>query len=192
MTDEVERAEAVYRPWGTVTPEFWTAPAAGTASPQESAVSADGLRARLTRVAELAQEGSLAEAAALAAAVDEDVSAECGEVHLHTVQVREVRGYLAALTGDYGTGLAWYLHSCRLRVTVQGPDHPEVEAATRRAYSLWRAMPPGSDSHRLGADLLTVVTDIHGPDSTVATRLRRRLYAPALPSAADAPEGVPR
>ena len=169
--------EPVYRPWGTVTPEFWTTPVAGPPD-----LSSDSLRARLTRVAELAQEGRTEDAAALAAVLDKDVTAEYGEIHLHTVQVREVRGYLAALGADYATGLAWYLHSCQLRATVQGPAHPDVEAATRRAYSLWRALPPEADRMRLGIDLLTTVTDIHGPDSTVANRLRKRLYSLTLPA----------
>ncbi|MGW5124520.1 hypothetical protein ACWEQ7_10780 [Streptomyces sp. NPDC004069] len=175
-------SEPFYRPWGTVTPEFWATPVPGTTTaPHE--LAPETLRARLVKVAEVAQDGRMDDAAALAAQLDQDVTDEYGEAHLHTVQVREVRGYLAALTGDHSTGLAWYLHAAQVRATVQGPGHPDVEAATRRAYSLWRAMPSENDRQRLGADLLTIATDIHGADSVVVRRIRERMYSLALPAA---------
>jgi hypothetical protein len=174
--------EPFYHPWGTVTPEFWAAPDAGTAPPPPG-LTPDRLRAGLVMIAEIAQAGHLPDAAALAARIDQDATAEYGELHLHTIQVREVRGYLAALAGDHSSGLSWYLHAAQLRVTIQGPGHPDVEAATRRAYSLWRAVPPEPDRQRLGAALLTVATDIYGPDSPLVQHIRGRLYdfAVALP-----------
>jgi hypothetical protein len=174
-------SEPLYRPWGIVTPAFWVTSAPGTASVSQG-LPAEALRTRLVKVAEVAQGECLEDAVELAAQLDQDVTAEYGDVHLHTVQVREVRGYLAALAGDHATGLAWYLHAVQLRVTIQGPGHPDVEAATRRAYSLWRAMPPESDRQRLGTELLTIVTDIHGSDSRIARRTREQLYSLALPS----------
>ncbi|MER5182632.1 hypothetical protein ABT009_30495 [Streptomyces sp. NPDC002896] len=174
-------SEPLYRPWGTVTPAFWATPATGTTTAPQG-LPAEALRARLIKVAEVAQGGSMQDAAALAAQLDQEVTAEYGQVHLHPVMVREVRGYLAALLRDHATALAWYLHAAQLRATIQGPGHPDVEAASRRAYSLWRVMPPESDRERLGTELLTVVTDIHGADSVVARRTRERLYALALPS----------
>ncbi|WP_190099817.1 hypothetical protein [Streptomyces griseoflavus] len=174
-------SEPLYRPWGTVTPEFWDAPGPGIA-PLPSRIAPETLRARLAKVAEVAQTGHLPDAAALAARLDENVTAEYGEPHLYTIQVREVRGYLAALAGDHPSGLSWYLHAAQLRVTIQGPRHPDVEEATRRAYSLWRAMPQEADRKRLGTDLLTIAGDIHGPDSPIARRIRERLYALAVPS----------
>ncbi|MET8451663.1 hypothetical protein [Streptomyces sp. NPDC005209] len=175
-------SEPLYRPWGTVTPAFWDTSAPGTAITAQS-LAPETLRARLVKVAEVAQGGRMDDAATLAAQLDQDVTAEYGEVHLHTVQVREVRGYLAALMADQVAGLAWYLHAVQLRVTVQGPGHPDVEEATRRAYSLWRALPPEADRQRLGAELLTIATDIHGADSHIVRRIRKRLYSLALPSA---------
>ncbi|MCG0066001.1 hypothetical protein L0F81_22335 [Streptomyces tricolor] len=177
-------SEPLYRPWGTVTPEFWTSPAPGVGTAPQG-LAAETLRARLVKVAEVAQHGRMADAVTLAAQLDQDVTAEYGEAHLHTVQVREVRGYLAALMGEHATGLAWYLHAAQLRVTVQGPSHPDVEAATLRAYSLWRAMPDEDERRRLAGDLLTVVTDIHGTDSLLARRVRDRLYSLALPAPAE-------
>ncbi|MDA4888446.1 hypothetical protein PFZ55_16270 [Streptomyces sp. MS2A] len=172
--------EPLYLPWGTVTPEFWAAPEPGIASPP-SGLTPAALRAGLVKVAGIAGDGHLSDAAALAARIDRDATAEFGELDLLTIQVREVRGYLAALAGDHSSGLSWYLHAAQLRVTVQGPGHPDVEAATRRAYSLWRAVPPEPDRQRLGAALLTVATDIHGPDSPLVRHIRGRLYDFAVP-----------
>ncbi|WP_108989891.1 hypothetical protein [Streptomyces coelicoflavus] len=182
--------EPLYHPWGTVTPEFWRTPEPGTAA-VPSGLAAETLRARLTVIAETAGTGHLPDAAALAARLDRDTTSEYGELHLHTVQVREVRGYLAALAGDHTSGLSWYLHAAQLRVTVQGPGHPDVQAATRRAYSLWRAVPTETDRQRLSAALLTVATDIHGPDSPLVHHIRGQLYhlAAPLPSSAATPPG---
>lgn len=180
-------SEPFYRPWGTVTPEFWATPAPGTATAPQG-LPAESLRARLVKLAEVAQGGRLEDAAALAARLDREVTAEYGEAHLHTVQVREVRGYLAALMGDHSSGLAWYLQAAQRRVTIQGPGHPDVESATRRAYSLWRSMPPDSDRRRLGAELLTVVTDIHGSEAPVVRHTRERLYSFSLPSVPPPPQ----
>ncbi|MBQ0887801.1 hypothetical protein KBZ94_23195 [Streptomyces sp. RM72] len=180
--------EPLYHPWGTVTPEFWAAPEPGAAPPPPG-LTPDMLRAGLVKVAEIARTGHLPDAAGLAARIDRDATAEYGELHLHTIQVREVRGYLAALAGDHASGLSWYLHAAQLRVTMQGPGHPDVEAATRRAYSLWRAVPPEPDRQRLGAALLTVATDIHGPDSPLVHHIRGRLYDFAVPLPGGRPPG---
>jgi hypothetical protein len=173
-------SEPHYRPWGTVTPAFWATPAPGTAAAPQG-LPPETLRTRLVEVAQVAQGGQLQDAAMLADQLNQDVTAEYGETHVHTIQVREVRGYLAALMGDHATGVSWYLHAAQLRATVQGPGHPDVEEATRRSYSLWQALPPGADRYRLGTELLTIVTDIHGADSPVARRTRERLFSLTLP-----------
>ncbi|CAM5663268.1 hypothetical protein SGRIM128S_09022 [Streptomyces griseomycini] len=116
-------SEPLYRPWGTVTPEFWGAPAPGAAA-APSGLAPETLRARLVKVAEVARTGHLPDAAALAARLDQDVTAEYGELHLHTVQVREVRGYLAALAG---TPRAVLVPAPRTRV-----DHPGHPGTRRR------------------------------------------------------------
>ena len=68
-------SEPLYRPWGIVTPEFWATPAPGAAAAPHGLPS-EALRARLIRVAEVAQDGSLEDAAALAVQLDRDVTGE--------------------------------------------------------------------------------------------------------------------
>ena len=168
-------SEPQYRPWGTVTSEFWSVS-------MPPGLTAETLRARLVKVAEVAQSGHPAEAAVLAEKLDQDVTHEYGGFHLYTAQVREVRGYLATLTGDHATGLAWYLHGARLRATIQGPDHPDVTAASRRALALWRAIPPDNlERPHLGAELLRVATELQGEGAEVVRRTRECVYDLVLP-----------
>ncbi|MEN8649715.1 hypothetical protein ABCR94_03425 [Streptomyces sp. 21So2-11] len=172
--------DPTYRPWGTVTPLFWAgsspAPAADSPAPVPEAV-----RERLAAIADASAAGDAGKAGALAHQLDEEITAEYGEAHLHTVHIREVRAHLAHLAGDESTALGWYLHTARLRAAVQGSDHPDTGQATRRVYSLWRAVPT-PDSRRLGAELLATVTDIHGPQALVARRTRARLDSLAAPA----------
>ncbi|MFD5653071.1 hypothetical protein [Streptomyces sp. NPDC127039] len=65
--------EPHYRPWGTVTPEFWAAPEPGAAPPPPG-LTRDMLHARLVKIAEIAQAGRLPYAAALAARIDRDAT----------------------------------------------------------------------------------------------------------------------
>ena len=168
--------EELFHPWGTVTPAFWGIREGERPTEQTRTHIPQVLRGRLTEIAAAAAAGRLPDAAWMADRLDTDVTDEYGPEHLNTVHVREVRAHLAYLAGDHATSLGWYLHTTRLRATVQGPGHPDTEEATRRVYSLWRTV-PDADAPALGAELLGVVTDIHGPEAAVARRTRRRLQA---------------
>ncbi len=171
--------EEVFHPWGTVSPAFWGAPALASAEQATPQRVPEVLRERLAAVADTASRGQLQDAAWMAYELDTEIAAEYGTDHLNVVHIREVRGHLAYLMGDHATALGWYLHTSRLRATIQGPRHPDTQEATRRVYSLWRTVPT-QDAHRLGIELLNAVTDIHGPEAPVALRTRRRLNSLAL------------
>ncbi|MGW1817348.1 hypothetical protein ACWCQM_27720 [Streptomyces sp. NPDC002125] len=171
---QVEHDEEQFHPWGTVTPAFWDIRQPAAAQDQPQVHVPQVLRGRLTEIAATAAGGRLPDAAWMAYRLDTDVTAEYGPEHLHTVHIREIRAHLAYLAGDHATSLGWYLHTARLRATVQGPGHPDTEEATRRVYSLWRTV-PDADAPALGAEVLGVVSDIHGPEAAVARRTRKRL-----------------
>ncbi|MCX4799827.1 MULTISPECIES: hypothetical protein [unclassified Streptomyces] len=179
--------EEVFHPWGTVSPAFWGAPALAPAEQPGPQRVPEVLRERLAAIATTAAEGRLQDATWMAYELDTEIAAKYGAEHLNVVHIREVRGHLAHLVGDHATALGWYLHTARLRATIQGPRHPDTDEATRRVYSLWRTVPT-QDAHRLGTELLNAVTDIHGPDAPVALRTRRRLnsLAPGQASATEA------
>ncbi|MEV5950340.1 hypothetical protein, partial [Streptomyces sp. NPDC051993] len=132
----------LYRPWGTVTPEFWGSAAVAELTTRTGAAPmAATVQERLAAVANTYTAGHPDQAAALAQQLDTEVTAEYGDAHLRTAEVREVRGYLAHLTGDHRSAVGWYLHVVRLRAGLQGPQHPDTVGASRRAYSLWRNVP---------------------------------------------------
>ncbi|MFB8314690.1 tetratricopeptide repeat protein [Streptomyces sp. NPDC055961] len=170
--------EPLYRPWGTPTADFWQTAVALEAGGSAATGPGESVRERLVHVAATAAGGNLDDAVTLAEQIDRDATAEFGENHRDTIEAREVRGYLAHLTGDQNAAVGWYLHSVRLRAGVQGPDHPDTADAARRAYSLWRSVPQGPESQRLGVELLTTVTDILGADSVVASHTRNQLSRP--------------
>ncbi|MFD9631951.1 hypothetical protein [Streptomyces violascens] len=167
--------DTLYRPWGTVTPEFWGSAAVAELTTGTGAVPAAGtVQERLAAIAHTYTTGHPEQAAALAQQLDAEVAAEYGDAHRHTAEVREVRGYLAHLMGDHRSAVGWYLHVVRLRAGLQGPQHPDTLGASRRAYSLWRNVPE-TDAVPLGTELLTTVTAVHGPDSEVTRHTRERL-----------------
>ncbi|MEH0564415.1 hypothetical protein QBA37_35175 [Streptomyces silvae] len=167
--------EQLYQPWGTVTPTFWGLEHETSPTRSEARIP-QVLRGRLTEIAATAARGRLPDAAWMAYQLDTEVTGEYGPEHLNTVHIREVRAHLAYLAGDHATSLGWYLHTARLRATIQGPGHPDTEEATRRVYSLWRTV-PDADAPALGAEVLGAVTDIHGPEAAVVRRTRKRLQA---------------
>ncbi|MFJ8078736.1 hypothetical protein ACIQ7Q_33590 [Streptomyces sp. NPDC096176] len=173
----------LYLPWGTVTPTFWET----GGSPKPSLPAAEpppvpeAVRQELAAIAAAGAAGHLAEASASAHRLDVQITAQHGEAHLHTIQIREVRAHLAHLAGDHAGAVGWYLHTARLRATVQGRGHADTAHATKLVYSLWRTL-PSADAQRLGAELLTALTEIHGPDSPAAIRTRHRLASLTEPA----------
>ncbi|MER5555968.1 hypothetical protein ABT001_30590 [Streptomyces sp. NPDC002793] len=166
----------LYLPWGIVTPAFWDSgesPESSASAAQPSPVP-EAVRKELTAIAAAGAAGQLAEASANAHRLDSQITAQHGEAHLHTIQIREVRAHLAYLAGDHVGAVGWYLHTARLRATVLGGQHSDTAHATKLVYSLWRML-PAADAQRLGPDLLAALTSIHGPASPLTVRTRRRL-----------------
>ncbi|MEW2166954.1 hypothetical protein AB0912_28710 [Streptomyces sp. NPDC007084] len=177
------RAEPLYGAWGRVSDGFWEGGGSGRAA---GALPAQTIRFRVDEVASAANAGDLDGAATLVEQLDRDTTEAYGEAHMYTVQVREVRGYVAALDKDFATALGYYLHAARLRATIQGARHPEVEQASRRAFSLWWAMPPTPVKRQWGDELLAAVTAIHGEDAPVARHTLAGLYSHLLQTAVPA------
>ncbi|MER5561163.1 hypothetical protein ABT071_21420 [Streptomyces sp. NPDC002506] len=167
----------LYRPWGTVTPTFWGSAAVAELIPGTGPAPLSGtVQERLAAVAHAYTADRPDQAADLARQLDAKVTAQYGDAHLRTAEVREVRGHLAHLMGDHRSAVGWYLHVVRLRAGLQGPQHPDTVGASRRAYSLWRNV-PAADAVPLGSELLSTVTAVHGPESAVAQHTRDGLTA---------------
>jgi hypothetical protein len=153
-----------YAPWGRVAEEFWVSPVPGLA-PAAPGAPPEPVRARLAEVAAAERAEGPKRALALIAALDAEIAAVHGEVHLFTARVREVRAQVTAMTGDHEGGVVLCLHAAQLLASVLGPGHPDVEGALGRAYAMWRAMPDeaGEGARRsAGGELLRVAGDLRG------------------------------
>lgn len=156
----------LYRPWGIVDPRFWEGTETG-ARPEPVADLSPAVTEQLVAIRATAAD-DLARATVLGEELDARTTAAHGEAHMDTVRVREVRAYLAHLTGHHDTAVAWYLHVVRLHTALHGPDHPETALAIRRAYSMWKALPP-PDAARLAGALIEAFAELGdtGPEAVL-------------------------
>ncbi|MEU9107143.1 hypothetical protein AB0D54_22885 [Streptomyces xanthophaeus] len=180
---DLDDDQLLFRPWGVVDPAFWAggteadeplpaveAPAAAdAATPAMSGETAEQLAA-----VQAAASVDLERAHILAEELDARTTAAHGEEHIETVRVREVRAYLALLTGHHETAVAWYLHVVRLHAALHGPEHEETNLAVRRTYSMWKAL-PDSDAARLADSLMETFTQLQGGGTEAIARMRERL-----------------
>jgi hypothetical protein len=193
--------DILYRPWGTVTPEFWDRPqptqqAVPAARPQQpdpsrpgSATAADGT----AEMPEAYRQGILQVTSAFsskdpqvlhsavveAERLDQAMTSEYGEQDLRTISVREMRGWLAHLTGQHETATRWYLHTVGLLSSVVGTSDERTRASAKRAVATWLAIADQAVAQGLAPTVLTMAEDVEGKESASARAVRRRAYAEA-------------
>ncbi|MFH8886585.1 hypothetical protein [Streptomyces californicus] len=117
----------------------------------------------------------LANAAVEAERLDQEFTAQYGQQHPHTVRLREIRGWLALLSGHPAVAARWYLHTTGLQIALHGAAHPESEASIRRAIHTWQQVKDPAEVVPIGKDLATVVTAVLGEDSEAARFIRARV-----------------
>ncbi|MGW6943476.1 hypothetical protein ACWGF3_31355 [Streptomyces xanthophaeus] len=176
---DLDDDQLLFRPWGVVDPAFWAGTEADEPPPAvEAPAAADAAAAAVS--GETAEQLAAVQAAAsvdleraniLAEELDARTTAAHGEEHIETVRVREVRAYLALLTGHHETAVAWYLHVVRLHAALHGPEHEETNLAVRRTYSMWKAL-PDPDAVRLANSLMETFTELQGGGTEASARMR--------------------
>jgi hypothetical protein len=193
-----------YPPWGTVSPAFWHAPSAPhrpkaalpatrerrAAAPARTSHNTESpgdpspppppehYRARITALNALvnAQDSkSLTTAAVEAERLDQEVTAEFGQHHGHTIQIRELRGWLAHLAGDHATATLWYLHTAAQQSLQSGPAHPLTRASLRRAAHIWFSVTDPAAATALGQDLLRLTAASDGSNSEMYRHVTARM-----------------
>lgn len=117
----------------------------------------------------------LAAAGIEAEKLDQELTAQYGEQHTYTISIREIRGWLAHLTGQPGVAALWYLHTTGLQIALHGQDHALAEASVRRAVGTWQQVTDPKDAVQIGNDLARVVSAVLGPDSDVALFVQDRV-----------------
>ncbi|WP_158714810.1 hypothetical protein [Streptomyces erythrochromogenes] len=173
--------QLLFRPWGVVDPAFWaSAEAEDAPAPAASSAAAGGAPAVSKGVAEhlaaiqATAATDLVRANGLAEELDAKTTSAHGERHIETVRVREVRAYLALLSGHHETAVAWYLHVVRLHADLHGPEHAETVLAVRRAYSMWKAL-PAPDAVRLAQGLIDAFAELQGSGAEAVPHMREHL-----------------
>ncbi|MGW9372220.1 hypothetical protein ACWGVR_19595 [Streptomyces xanthophaeus] len=174
--------QLLFRPWGMVDSAFWAGteadeppPAAEAPAAADAATTAvSGEAAEQLAAVQAAASVDLERANILAEELDARTTAAHGEEHIETVRVREVRAYLALLTGHHETAVAWYLHVVRLHAALHGPDHEETNLAVRRTYSMWKSL-PDPETVRLADGLLKTFTELQGGGTEAIARMREHL-----------------
>ncbi|MER6684565.1 hypothetical protein [Streptomyces olivaceoviridis] len=194
--------ETLYRPWGTVTSEFWArpqplqqvVPVARTQTPNPpaalaSVTPADGT----TEMPEKYRQGILKVTSAFsskdpqvlysamveAERLDQAMTYEYGEHDLRTISLREMRGWLAHLTGQHEAASRWYLQTVGLLTAVVGTSDERTRASAKRAVATWLAIADEAVAQRLAPTVLAIAVQVEGGGSASAMAVRRRAYVGA-------------
>ncbi|MER7790005.1 hypothetical protein [Streptomyces sp. NPDC097640] len=131
--------------------------------------------ATVTTAFQTGDQAHLAWATVEADQLDQQITAEFGPAHPHTINMRELRGWLAHLTGQHATAARWYLHTTGLQAAVVGHQHPLTRASARRALFTWTSITDPQEKLSVGADVLDMLAATSGEESKAARSLRSRL-----------------
>ncbi|GHF47748.1 hypothetical protein GCM10010218_31450 [Streptomyces mashuensis] len=191
-------------PWGTVTADFWatthqqddTTDQSAPPVPSEPAVRepvADGGAdesvppppqpyqqriAAVTAAFSTAQDSeALAAAEAEAQLLDQEITAQYGPAHPYTINIRELRGWLAHVKGQHGVATRWYLHTAGLQGSALGPRHRMTRESAHRAAHTWNSITDYEEALGLSSELLDVLAASSGEGSaafrSVLARVRK-------------------
>ncbi|MGW6867127.1 hypothetical protein [Streptomyces sp. NPDC054901] len=213
----LDEDETELLPWGVVDPAFWQTDVEPDPAPIEHADTASTTStatetvpvtddtaadqgdeagvpeeygpqvARITAAFVDPEPPRLEAAAVEAALLDAQLTARYGERHPHTVNARELRGWLALLSGDPSTAARWYLHTASTNATLVGPTAPNTVASAQRAVHCWSRVTDVATLLETGPSLSALVASSLGSGSDTARYVRTRLAGhtsdPASPTA---------
>ncbi|MFE5847487.1 hypothetical protein ACFQ7N_38305 [Streptomyces niveus] len=190
-------------PWGTVTPHFWQAGHPAPPAGQGTTPAADPTAARdephgghdeqpreyRDQIAVVVgaldtpdNKVRLDSAAVLAEQLDQEFTQRYGPRHPHTINLRELRGWLAMVSGRPALAARWYLHTTALQVQVRGTGHQATRRSVQRTVHIWLSIPDARESLTIGRELLAMLTAVTGEDSSLSCKVRKRLKSMETPS----------
>ncbi|GHG56683.1 hypothetical protein [Streptomyces griseocarneus] len=151
-----------------------------TAQPEENPAAPppppEAYRERIDKVvaafATPGDQARLAEAGVEAERLDEEITAQYGPAHTHTVNVRELRGWLAHLSGESGVAVRWYLHTTGLQMAAWGPGHELTQGSAQRAAHIWMGITDPVEALAVGSELMAMLVAVTGHDSKAARKVR--------------------
>lgn len=145
-----------------------------TAEPSTAAVPPEFLE-QVAAISTAAEQGRLPEAAAAAARVDDEITAAYGAVHAHTINIRQLRGYIAAQMGGNAAAARWFLHTSQLWIDTVGPGDPRSKESVRHAAGAWQRIQAPATLRELAPALLTLLAAVEGADSKAVRVVRAHL-----------------
>lgn len=143
-----------------------------------SPVIPEEYRARIDAIAAIStpdDAAGLAKASIEAETLDQELTARFGAQHSHTVNIREIRGWLALLAGHPDVAARWYLHTTGIQMAVHGPRHASTESSVRRALGSWQQVTDDRDIVQIGLDLAKVVPAVLGEGSPAVRFVEDRI-----------------
>jgi hypothetical protein len=131
--------------------------------------------------------GDLRTAVADAEQLDGEITARYGAAHPHTVNVREIRGWLELQRGDAAAATRWFLHTTDLQCQVWGTRHQVTQASAARAVHAWSAITEPEVALVLGESVVDILARTAGEQAEVTKRARRKLTKVGSAAAAQRP-----
>ncbi|GAA4958553.1 hypothetical protein GCM10023205_21510 [Yinghuangia aomiensis] len=194
-----ETAPTTHRSTATVPASTSSAAPVSHAAPDAEPLLDDALppppelREALDEIADTAADGRYTEALGAADAVIAALVADLGPCHVHTLNVREIRAYLAAEAERLPEAVAAYLDIAEDRMTVGGPEHPDTVSAVDNAHVLWLRLPDGATATAAGHRLVALRTRVPGPGGRALEGALARMdeLTSAPPPTAGEPPGAP-
>ncbi|MBH1939210.1 hypothetical protein I5Q34_33980, partial [Streptomyces sp. AV19] len=119
-----------------------------------------------------AEAGDLEKASALAAALDEAISAQHGPSHPSTLEVREVRAHLRAEAGDLPAAVTLYRDVAE-RWLYHG-NQPQADATADRAHALWLKITDPRTAAQLADAIVRMRSQIPGPGARAYAAAQQR------------------
>jgi hypothetical protein len=114
-------------------------------------------------ISQASQAGRHTEAAAIAAACEQTALRQHGATSTEVAHWIEVRAVIALEEGAPDRACSLWLRGAVVRLTAgQADSHPEVTAAVDRAHYAWHHVTDPAKARELGAELLTLRTQVTG------------------------------
>lgn len=119
--------------------------------------------------------GGLQAAVADARHLDGEITARYGAAHPHTVNIREIRGWLELHRGDAAAATRWFLHTTDLQCQMWGTRHQATQASAARAVHAWSTIAEPEVALVLGEAVVDILARTAGEQAEVTRRARRKL-----------------
>ncbi|MFH8642073.1 hypothetical protein [Streptomyces goshikiensis] len=91
------------------------------------------------------------------------------------MNLREIRGWLAFITGHPAVAARWYLHTTGLQIALHGARHEAAQGSVARAIHTWQQVKNPAEVVEVGMGLAQVVTAVLGEGSEAARYIQGRL-----------------